>query len=135
MTKKEMIKKLEAEKYDIPDLNWKEFQVYYKEKMVEVSERLVLSVPTIESINEDLDRDVETGKIIKTELQLKRDELFPQIVELMTTLKNRNKATHAEIKELTRLYNEFYLRNDSASCGACIARIYKSFKEICKGRI
>jgi hypothetical protein len=134
MTKKEMIKNLESEDFDIPDLKWGEFQKYYKEKMLEVETKMVLSKPTLESVNEDIERNVETGKVEKTDLQKKRDELFPQIVELMVKLKGRSMASRGEINELVSLYNQFYLRHDSASCGACVGRIFKSFKTICKGR-
>ena len=135
MKKVDMIKKLEEEGFDAPDMKWGAFQKYYREKMDIVADRMKLSKPTLESVNEDIDRNIETGKVTKTKLQITREELYPEIVEIMIKLKGRSRATHDEIREMVRLYNAFYLRNDSPSCGACISRVWRSFTEICKGRI
>ncbi len=116
MKKNEMIKNLEDKGIDVPDLKWKEFQIYYKEKM--------------ETEQPEPEPVIDT----RTKLQKDRDELFPQIVDLMKQLKGKTNATREELDEMFRLYNRFYLRNDKPTCGTCVSRVWQTFKKITKGR-
>jgi hypothetical protein len=114
MTKKEMIKELKDGGFETDDLNWKELQASHRENIknavkVETDDR-----PKIEKI---------------------REKLFPEIVTIMNKLKGKTNATQGEIKEMFRLYNAFYIRADNPNCGACVARVYRTFKKICKGRM
>lgn len=134
--KEEMIKGLLDEGFDIPDLKWQPFQSYYKEKMEEVEDRKnILSKPDEESVNEDIEREIEKQPDLRTPLEKKRDELFPQIVDVMKRLKGRSNATHAELGEMFSYYNAYFLRSDSPSCGACTARVYRTFQKMTKGWI
>ncbi len=132
MTKKEMIKNLKAEGIEVPDLKWLDFQKFYKEKIGELNS---FSKPTEKSVIEKLERDLNRQPDNRTPLEKSREKLFPQIVELMNRLKGRSNATHAELTEMFNLYNAFYLRSDSQSCGSCVGRVYKTFKKMCKGRM
>ena len=138
MKKIEMVKKLEDEGFDgFEDLIWKDFQTYFKDKMEIVKEREkpIVSKPTEESVKEHLDKKIELKPDLRTSLEIKRAELFPQIVDLMNRLKGRSSATQEELREMFNLYNAFYLRNDNPSCGTCIGRVYTTFQKICKGRM
>ena len=132
MKKIEMIEKLEE--YGVKDipvkLNLIDFQKYYKDKIDEI-EKIGTKKPTEESVEQDIERKVDN----RTPLEKKRAELFPEIVEIMRKLKGRSQATHEELRILFNLYNQFYLRNDSPSCGACVARVYKTFEKMTKGWI
>ena len=133
MKKVEMIKNLEAVGVEVPDIKWLDFKKFYKEKMEELKPP-TLSKPTEASVNERVEKKIEKQPDLRTPLEIKRAELFPQIVDLMNKLKGKSNATHQELQEMFSLYNQFYLRNDNPSCGSCIGRIYKSFQKMCKGR-
>ena len=106
-----MEKELKDKGIEIPELNWKEFQQFYKDNIVE--------------------KPVDT----RTKLEIQRSELFPQIVKLMKQLKGRTNATRDEIDLMFSLYNRFYIRHDNPNCGVCVGRVWSNFKKICKGRI
>ena len=122
---------------DKEELKWVDFQKYFKEKMEIIDSRnsLTIEKPTDENIETRIERKIEKQPDLRTDLQKKRDELFPQIVELMIKMKGKSKASQAELDRMFSLYNQFYLRHDSPSCGACISRVYSTFKKICKGRM
>jgi len=138
MKKSEMIKILDDEGFsDYEDLNWSELQAFYKDKMEIVEERNkpIVSKPTEESVEELIEKKIELKPDLRTPLEITRERLFPQIVDLMNRLKGRSRATQEELREMFNLYNAFYLRNDSPSCGTCIGRVHETFKKICKGRL
>lgn len=135
MTKQEMIKKLEAEGIDVPDLKWGPLQKFYKEKMDELTPPVIFSKPTEESVEEVLEKHIERNPDKRTPLEIARGDLFPKIVDLMNRLKGRSNATHGELNEMFSLYNQFYLRADSPTCGSCVGRVFSTFKKMCKGRI
>lgn len=138
MKKQEMINKLLDEGFNVPeDMKWQKLQKYFKEKMEMVDARnsIIMHKPTEESVDERIERKIEREPDLRTPLQKKRDELFPQIVDLMNRMKGKTRATHQELDEMFTLYNAFYLRHDSPSCGACVGRVWNTFKKICKGRM
>lgn len=134
MKKKDMIEKLEELGVkDIPTkLKWQDFQTYFKDKVAEI-ETPAIQKPDEKSVEEKLERQLERQPDTRTPLEKRRAELYPQIVDLMRRLKGRSSATQDEIREMFSLYNAFYQRNDSANCGACVARVWKTFSKICKG--
>lgn len=133
MKKKVIIKQLDDEGITgYENLDWKDLQIFYKDKMEELkNSNMELSKPTEESVNERVERKPE---IIKTQLELTRERLFPKIVKLMNDLNGRTRASQNELRLMFDLYNAFYLRNDSPSCGSCVGRVYSTFQKICKGR-
>ena len=137
MKRKEMEQKLLEEGFDTPDLKWQDFQKYFKEKMEEVDSRnsLIIEKPTEENIETRIERKIEKQPDLRTPLQKKRDELFPQIIELMNEMKGKTRASQGELDRMFSLYNQFYLRHDSPSCGSCVSRVWQTFKKICKGRM
>lgn len=135
MTKEQMINNLgEYGITDIPQLKWHEFQKFYYHKIKEVGE-MKIKKPDQKDVDENLERKIKKQPDTRTKLEKKRAELYPQIIDLMKRLKGRSSATQDELRELFKLYNAFYLRNDSPSCGACVARAYKSFEKMTKGHI
>jgi len=131
MKKNEMIEELNENGYETDGLNWKDLQELYKEKKQFFVE---LSKPTEESVEEHLEKKIEKKPELKPTLEEKRLEMFPKIVDLMKRLKGRSSASHEELREMFDLYNAFYLRSDSPSCGSCVGRVYTVFQKICKGR-
>jgi len=138
MKKEEVMKNLDDEGFSgYEDLSWSELQKFYKEKMEIVEERNkpIVSKPTEDSVEEHLEKKIELKPDLRTELEKTRERIFPEIVDLMNRLKGRSRATQDELREMFNLYNTFYQRNDSPSCGTCIARVHETFKKICRGRI
>ncbi len=137
MNRKEMETKLLDEDFEIDEsMKWVNFQKYYKKCMIEVKERnLTITKPTEDTVNEQVERKVKRKLTSEEILAQTRAELFPEIVEIMKELKGRSSASHDELRRMFSLYNRFYLRNDSPSCGACVSRIWQTFKKITIGRI
>jgi len=134
MKKKEMIKKLLDNGYDeAEELSWKELQKFYKLKQPFFN--LPLIKPNEKDVDETLDRKIEKEPDLRTPLEKTRAELYPKIIDVMKRLKGRNRATQDELREMFQLYNAFYLRNDSPSCGACVGRVWSTFSKITKGHL
>jgi len=137
MKKIDMEKILLDEGFDVPELKWQDFMKYYKEKMEEVKDRnsLIIEKTNQKNTDELLERKMEKEPDLRTPLQKTREELFPKIVDLMNRLKGKSRASQGELAELLSLYNQFYLRHDSAGCGSCVSKAYTTFKKICRGRM
>jgi len=133
MKKIEIIKELGKMGYepeDYKDLSWIDLQDFYKDKTTPSVEK-----PTEESVDETIERLIEKQPDMRTPLEKKRDELFPRIVDIMRRLRGRTNATHDELNEMFAIYNTFFMRHDSPGCGACVARVYKTFEKMTKGHL
>lgn len=134
MKKEEMIKELIENGYEqCEDLTWTELQKFYKEKKEFFN--IPIKHPDEKDVEEKLERKLEKEPDTRTPLEKKREELYPKIIDIMRRLKGRNNATHEELREMFNLYNQFYLRNDSPTCGACVGRVWTTFSKITKGYI
>lgn len=134
MKKIEMIKLLEDNGYeDVEEMNWSDLQKFYKEK--EPFFQLPLRKPDEKDVEENLERKIEKQPDLRTPLEKRRAELYPEIIDIMRQLKGKSRATQGELREMFRLYNAFYLRADSPTCGACVGRVWQTFTKITKGHL
>jgi len=134
MKKKEVIKQLLDNGYeDLEEMSWSELQAFYKEKKPFF--QLPLKKPDEKDVEENLERKIEKAPDLRTPLEKTRAELYPKIIDVMRRLKGRSRATHEELREMFSLYNAFYLRADSPTCGACVGRVWQTFSKITKGHL
>lgn len=98
-------------------------------KLLKEHELHSLEKPKQKSIEKKIEKLQEEEK---ETLEQVRNRLYPEIKELMNNLKGRSNATNQEITKMFSLYNQFYLRNDSASCSSCVARVYNTFLKLIK---
>jgi len=134
LKKQEIIKHLIDNGYeDVEEMNWSDLQKFYKEK--EPFFQLPLRKPDEKDVEETLERKIEKQPDLRTPLEKKRAELYPEIIAIMRELKGQSRATQGQLREMFRLYNAFYLRADSPSCGACVGRVWTTFSKITKGHL
>lgn len=114
MKKVEIVEYLNEMGVDIPEgINWLELKELYK---------TTINTPVV--IVEPIDN--------RTPLEKRREELLPEIKKFMDSMKGKSKATHAELKYMFELYNEYYVRRDNWNCGSCVARVFTIFKKLIK---
>jgi len=157
MNKQEIIKELQDKGHDTTGLKWHELldlkrkgkimlpevdithtlKLFDNPKMNKLKEdedkpvdKLSISPTTQKDVDEHIIRKLSKREIDAAKLAETRKRLLPEIKAFIKKMKSRTEIRKEEITLMMKLYNEYYVRNDSGSCNSCVARVFNTLKKL-----